>query len=125
MPVKPHMTSPKIVHCPDGHYHQATFLLVPYIVDYPEKCLLASVVQGWCPQYVNNRCYVTLACSLSYLLRCTVPKKDIDGGQFIQHLEAHSKLLCETLEIQELWDDYGIIGQVKVSIFPHTLGSVA
>ena len=52
-------------------------------------------------------------------------KKDIDGGQFIQCSEAHSKLLCLTLEIQELWDDYGIIGQAKVSISSCTLGSVA
>ena len=83
MPIKPHMTSPKIICFSDSHYHQAIFSLDPYIADYPEQCLIMSIVQGWCPWYVNNRCYVTLAYSLSYLLRCTVSKKDIDGGQFI------------------------------------------
>ena len=125
MPIKPHMTSPKIICFSDSHYHQAIFSLDPYIADCPEQCSLVSVVQGWYPQYVNNRCYVTLAYSLSYLLRCTVLKENIDGGQFIPCSEAHSELLCKTLEVQELWDDYGIIGQVKVSISPHTLGSVA
>ena len=27
--------------------------LGPYIVDYLEKVLLACIVQGWCPRYVN------------------------------------------------------------------------
>ena len=119
MPVKPHMTSPKIVHCPDGHYHRAIFSLGPYIADYPEQCLLMSIVQGWCPWYINNSCYIRLAHSLFYLLRCTAPKKDIDGSWHIQCSETHSELLCETLEIDELWDDYGIIGQVKVIILSH------
>ena len=46
------MTAPKVVHCPDGHYHQAIFLLGPYIANYPEQCLLACIVQGFCPWYV-------------------------------------------------------------------------
>ena len=46
------MTAPKVVHCPDDHYHWAIFLLGPYIADYPKQCLLACIVQGWCPQYV-------------------------------------------------------------------------
>ena len=81
--------------------------------------LLASIVQGWCPWYVNNSCYIRLAYSLFYLLRCTVPEKDINGGRHIQYSETHSELLCETPEIDELWDDYGIIDHVKVIILSH------
>ena len=52
--------------------------------------------------------------------RCTAPSDDLDGGQFIQRLEDHTELLCETYEMQELWDDYGIVGHVKVTISPQS-----
>ena len=52
-PIRPYMTSSKIICCPDGHYHWAIFSLGPYIADYPKQCLLASIVQGWCPTYAK------------------------------------------------------------------------
>ena len=51
--------------------------------------------------------------------RCTAPSTDIDGGQFIQCLAAHTNLLCETHELKQLWDDHGIVGDVKVTIISH------
>ena len=42
------MTKPDIVKCPDGHYRWAIYTLGPYIADYPEQVLLATVVSGWC-----------------------------------------------------------------------------
>ena len=45
-----------------------------------------------------------------------MPSNDIDDGQFIQCSETHIELLCVTCEMQELLDDYGIVGQVKVSV---------
>jgi Plavaka transposase len=45
------MTNPVVLQCPDGHFRRAIYGLGPYIADYPEQCLLASVVQGWCPTY--------------------------------------------------------------------------
>ena len=48
-----------------------------------------------------------------------MPEKYINGGWHIQYSETHSELLCETPEIDELWDDYGIIDQVKVIILSH------
>jgi len=47
-PLKPYMTKPDIVKCPDGHYRRAIYTLGPYIADYPEQVLLATVVSGWC-----------------------------------------------------------------------------
>ncbi len=44
----PGMTVPEVVKCSDGHFRKAVFGLGPYIADYPEQCLLACVVQGWC-----------------------------------------------------------------------------
>ena len=51
--------------------------------------------------------------------RCTAPSTDIDGGRFIQHSAAHTNLLSETCELKQLWDDHGIVGDVKVTIISH------
>jgi hypothetical protein len=52
-PLKPFMTKPDIVKCPDGHYRRAIYVLGPYIADYPEQVLIATVVSGWCTRYVS------------------------------------------------------------------------
>jgi Plavaka transposase len=46
--LRPGMTTPDVLRCPDGHYRRAIYGLGPYIADYPEQALLACVVQGWC-----------------------------------------------------------------------------
>jgi hypothetical protein len=48
--LKPGMTTPEVVRCPDGHFRLAIYGLGPYIADYPEQALLASIVQNWCPK---------------------------------------------------------------------------
>lgn len=48
----PGMTTSVVVKCGDGHFRRAIFGLGPYIGDYPEQCLLASIVQGWCAKFV-------------------------------------------------------------------------
>jgi hypothetical protein len=50
--LKPCMTKPEVVRCPDGHFRRAVYGLGPYIADYPEQALLACIVQNWCPKYV-------------------------------------------------------------------------
>jgi len=52
-PLKPFMTKPDVVKCPDGHYRRAIYTLGPYIADYPEQVLIATVVSGWCTRYVS------------------------------------------------------------------------
>jgi hypothetical protein len=49
-PLKPYMEKPKVVRCPDGHFHCAIFSLGPYIADYPEQVWLSGVVSNWCPK---------------------------------------------------------------------------
>jgi hypothetical protein len=49
-PLKPHMTDPCVLQCPDGHFRRVIFELGPFIADYPEQVFLAGVVQGWCPK---------------------------------------------------------------------------
>ena len=52
-PLRPFMTDPDIVKCPDGHYQRAIYILGLYITDYPEQVLIATVVSGWCTWYVG------------------------------------------------------------------------
>jgi hypothetical protein len=49
-PLRSAMTTPEVTRCPDGHLRRIIYGLGPYIADYPEQVLLASVVQGWCPK---------------------------------------------------------------------------
>jgi len=39
-----------VVKCPDSHFRRVIYGLGPYIADYPEQVLLATIVQGWCPR---------------------------------------------------------------------------
>lgn len=50
--LRPAMTTPEIVKCPDGRLRHAIYGLGPYIADYPEQVLLAGVVNSWCARYV-------------------------------------------------------------------------
>ena len=51
-PLKAGMTSPEMIHCPDGHWQHAIYGLGPYIADYPKQVFLAGIVQNWCPKWV-------------------------------------------------------------------------
>lgn|ERR1700761_5164872 len=47
-PLRPFMTAPTVVKCPDGNFRRAVFGLGPYIADYPEQVWLAGIVSNWC-----------------------------------------------------------------------------
>jgi hypothetical protein len=47
--LRPGMTTPEVVRCPDNHFRRVVYGIGPYIADYPEQILLSCVVQGWCP----------------------------------------------------------------------------
>ena len=48
--LKPGMTTPEVVCCPDAHFRRALYGIGPYIGDYPEQALLACIIQNWCPK---------------------------------------------------------------------------
>jgi hypothetical protein len=52
--LKPHMSTPRVTLCSDGHYRRIIYCLGPYIADYPEQVLLSCIVQGWCARYANS-----------------------------------------------------------------------
>ena len=49
-PLRPVMTTPEVVQCPDGHFCRSIFSIGPYIADYPEQVWLACIVNNWCPK---------------------------------------------------------------------------
>ncbi|RDX52407.1 hypothetical protein OH76DRAFT_1345325 [Lentinus brumalis] len=87
------MTEPVIVRCGDGHFRKIFFGLGPYIADYPEQALVASVVQGWCPI-------------------CTAPNKDLDGEDANRRPRSITDYMVREFELGALWEDYGIVGDV-------------
>ena len=47
--LKPAMSKPEVTKCADGKYRCVIYGFGPYIADYPEQCIIACNVQGWCP----------------------------------------------------------------------------
>ncbi|KAG1844764.1 hypothetical protein C8R48DRAFT_750825 [Suillus tomentosus] len=91
--LKPGMTKPEVVHCPDGHFRRAVYGLGPYIADYPEQALLACIVQNWCP-------------------KCTAPADSLDEGTYGRRSRNHTEVLVEEFELGVLWDEYGLVGDI-------------
>ncbi|TFY69245.1 hypothetical protein EVJ58_g535 [Rhodofomes roseus] len=48
-PLRPAMTTPEVVRCPDSHFRRVIYGIGPNLMDYPEQALAACVVEGWCP----------------------------------------------------------------------------
>ncbi|KDQ05491.1 hypothetical protein BOTBODRAFT_122748, partial [Botryobasidium botryosum FD-172 SS1] len=90
-PLKCNMSRPLIACCPDGHFRRIIFGLGPYIADYPEQALLASIVNGWCA-------------------RCRAKYDDLEGIG-----EARTKVHCDRVsqafddDPDILWHTYGIV----------------
>ncbi|KAH8990667.1 hypothetical protein EDB86DRAFT_3065262 [Lactarius hatsudake] len=97
MPLKPYMTKPRVMRCPDGHFRRTIFGLGPYIVDYPEQVWLAGIVSTWCP-------------------KCDAVPTDLDGPGSHQRSHKKTDLLIKTFKPSILWDDFG----VRHNIVPFT-----
>ncbi|KAK1220287.1 hypothetical protein PQX77_016952 [Marasmius sp. AFHP31] len=91
--LKPAMSKPKIMRCPDGHLRRVIFGLGPYIADYPEQALLSCVVQGWCP-------------------KCTAHPDDLDDPSSFPRTRRWTDAMIEAYEGNLLWNAYGIVADV-------------
>ncbi|KAG6818873.1 hypothetical protein H0H93_000723 [Arthromyces matolae] len=91
--LRPYMTKPRITRCADGHFRRVIYGLGPYIADYPEQVLLACIVQNWCP-------------------KCTAPPNNLDEGDAVPRRHEHTATLLSQASMKELWDDYGIVGDL-------------
>lgn len=49
LPLRPFVTTPDVVQCPDGYFRRAIYGLGPHISDYPEQASLTWILYGWCP----------------------------------------------------------------------------
>ena len=110
------MSVPRITKCGDGHYCRVIYGPGPYIGDYPEQVLLACIVTGWCPQYVLSHLPEHY---LSTENRCTAPNNDLDSDspRIGRRSHKHTELLMDAATNQELWDSYGLIGDIMVRMF--------
>ncbi|KAI9507792.1 hypothetical protein F5148DRAFT_1276064 [Russula earlei] len=88
-PLRLYMTKPKVVRCPDGHFHCAIFSLGPYIADYPEQVWLVCIVLNWCP-------------------KCDARPENLDNPG--SHCRSHAKtdFLINQWDPGILWDQFGI-----------------
>ena len=103
--------------CSDGHYRRVIWGIGPYIADYPEQALLACIVQNWCA-----KCVFSFIASNKYftnftLYRCQGHRTDLDGDlskfprtrNFTEEVVGHYTM-------RELWDEFGIVSDVIVTI---------
>ncbi|KAF9236563.1 hypothetical protein BU15DRAFT_63917 [Melanogaster broomeanus] len=92
--LKPAMSTPEVVCFGDGHYHQVIYGLGPYIADYEEQVLLACIVRGWC-------------------LKCLANRENLDEDA-LHRCRDYTEALVEKGTLGELWDDFGIVGDLVV-----------
>ncbi|KAG6894908.1 hypothetical protein C0992_004017 [Termitomyces sp. T32_za158] len=100
-PLRPFMTEPRVTKCPDGHFRRVIYGIGPYIADYPEQCLLTSIVSDWCP-------------------RCTGTPENLDQPEALPRTQEYTELLIRYLDLKTLWQDYGIAAEAEpfTSTFP-------
>ncbi|KAH8978470.1 hypothetical protein EDB86DRAFT_3090503 [Lactarius hatsudake] len=89
----PGMSEPEVVRCANGFHRRVVYGLGPYIADYPEQVLISGIVMGWCP-------------------KCTAPKDELETLGHPRSSE-HTDAIQELLGLGELWNIYGIVGDVK------------
>ena len=49
------------------------------------------------------------------LSRCTAPSDDLDGGRYPPRSKEHTELISAEFELGQLWNEYGLVGDVEVS----------
>ncbi|KAF9232868.1 hypothetical protein BU15DRAFT_90553 [Melanogaster broomeanus] len=104
--LKPAMTLPEVTMCADGHYRKVIYGLGPYIADYEEQVVLAGIVRNWCG--LVSPCFD---------FRCLGFPWDLDGecgNRTRELLEA----LIEEVDPGTVWDEWGVITDIIVSISP-------
>ena len=51
------------------------------------------------------------------LSRCMAPADDLDGGRYPPWSKEHTELIQAKFELGELWNKYGLVGDVMVTIY--------
>lgn len=50
------------------------------------------------------------------LSRCTAPTDGLDNDKYGRRSRQHTEVLVEEFELGVLWDEYGLVGDVIVSV---------
>ncbi len=76
--------------------------------------LLSCVVKGWCPKYVP---YVLINFDSDFKwlsIRCMARPDELHSSGTRQ-THKHTRQLLDSFDLNTLWDDYGIVGDLVVS----------
>ena len=106
------MTTPEVICCPDGHFHQAIYGLGPYITDYLEQVWLAGIVQNWCLKYVPSQSVNSTMLIIN--LRCNAPPDNLDGPNPCRQSHDKTDFLIKCFHPDVLWSEFGICSDVVV-----------
>ncbi|KAI6037783.1 hypothetical protein EDC04DRAFT_2868601 [Pisolithus marmoratus] len=82
------MTVPETVLFSNQYYCHVIYLFAAYMADYEVQVLLLSIVCGWCLKHLAHQV-------------------DLDQDA-LQHCHEHTELIIKELDLQTLWDKYGI-----------------
>ena len=55
--------------------------------------------------------------------RCTAPAEDLNSDIYPSRSREHTELISVEFELGQLWDEYGLVGDIVVSILFITLRS--
>ncbi|KAI6155534.1 hypothetical protein BKA82DRAFT_4326700 [Pisolithus tinctorius] len=80
----PAMKVPEVVRFGNGYYRRVIYGLAAYIADYEEQVLLSCIVHNWCPKCLTHW----------------------------ENLNADALRLIAILKLHDLWDKYGIVGDL-------------
>ena len=106
-----YMTKWDIVRCADNHFRRVIYGIGPYIADYPEQVLVAGIVNGWCPAYLNSP-LARLVRLQNY--RCDGPSTNLDATNAEPRTREKAERLFETKSNDKLWFDHGLIGDLCI-----------
>jgi len=116
--LKPGMTIPEVVLCPDGHFRLIIWELGPYIADYPKQVLLCCIVQGWCPKYVFFFPFKTLQLSPGFKWNLAMACQKLELPEF-------PKLLRRFLYNQIYPDAQILSSDVSIDACPVFVGKIS
>ena len=112
--LKPGMTTPQVLQCPDRHFHRIIFGIGPYIADYPEQVLISGIVQNWCGRLLPFSYLFSSVLILMYT-RCIAFPNNLDGGG-VPRTRVLTEAIIEELSAAAAWDEWGIDASIWVSL---------
>jgi hypothetical protein len=114
LPLKPFMTTPDIVACPDGYFHRVIYGPGPHIADYPEQATLTWILFGWCPTQVR-RLLTPTSTNVLLISSCLAHPHSLDTP--CRHRSAaHTDVLLGLHDEETLRKTYGIAPGSSVCI---------